>query len=190
MWDIERLRPASSEGCKIAAFLRETICRNELGESRLPDFVTLSSLFEKPCIPFREHEVETFAPYIYRAIRERGERKLIIFQNPLYDDSLEYVAEADLSDDAEFNALVEESFFSGGFIIGTNSPLFRWFGNFTDYGFMFTDSNLIEAIFLVPAATIYRDASREFRFGQGGDALLDPEVRKLDKLWQFSGRDT
>jgi hypothetical protein len=48
---------------------------------------------------------------------------------------------------------------------------------------MFTDATVIEAIFLEPAATTYSTSSREFRLGYGGDLLLDPEIRKLDKLW-------
>jgi hypothetical protein len=183
MWDIENLRPASGEACQVATALVDLVSRNELGDSRLPDFVSLSALFRQPCLPFREHDVESLSPHIYKALKQHGESQIVIFQNPLYDGSLKYTAEADLNNVSEVNALIEEKFFSGGFIISTISPRFRWFGNFTDYGFMFTDEAVIEAIFLAPAAITYTGASRDFRLGEGGDLLLDPEIRKLDQLW-------
>jgi hypothetical protein len=183
MWDIEAFRPASGDALNVAASLRELAAANELGSTRLPDFVSLSVAFGKPCLPFREHSVESFTPNIYETLRRRGEREIIILENPLYEGSSGYFGTADLTNGVELRALIDEKLFAGGFIIGTATPLFRWFGNFTDYGFMFTDAGVIEDIFQSHPVMTYGVASQEFRVGHSGDLLLDTEIRKLDKIW-------
>jgi hypothetical protein len=183
MWDIEAFRPASGDACNVAAFLREAVAANELGDSRLPDFVSLSVAFGKTCLPFREHGFESLAPHVYDVLRKRGKGEIVILENPLYEDSSEYFGVADLGNDGELRTLINEQLFAGGYIISTVTPLFRWIGNFTDYGFMFTDATVIEAIFQVPALTTYSLESQEFRVAQSGDLLLDAEIRKLDKIW-------
>lgn len=183
MWDIENFRPATGEAWRVAASLREVVCKNELADSRLPDFVLLSTLLGKRCLPFREHRVESFASRIYETLRNRGEREIVIFENPLYEESSQYLASVDLVNRNELRLLTDQSLFEGAYIVSTITPLFRWFGNFTDYGFMFTDPAVIEDIFQAPPLTTYSVASKEFRVGQGGDSLLEAEIRKMDKLW-------
>ena len=187
MWDITTFRPASGEALQMARTVRKVAATNELADSRLPDFVSLSDTFGNPCLPLREHRVESFAPRVYEALRKRGEGEIFIFENPLYEYSSQYVAAADLSNRKEVRALVDESLFEGGYVIGTATPLFRWIGNFTDYGFMFTDTAMIEDIFQAPPLTTYSIASQEFRVGSSGDLLLDAEIRKLNKLWSGAG---
>jgi hypothetical protein len=183
MWNIEAFRPASEDTCNVAASLRDVVAANELGDSRLPDFVSLSVAFGKPCLPFREHSLESFAPQVYDVLRNRGAGEIIILENPLYEDSSEYFGVAELGNDSDFRTLIDEQLLSGAYIISTLTPLFRWIGNFTDYGFMFTDATIIEAIFQTPAFMTYSLESQEFRVSQSGDLLLDKEVRKLDKYW-------
>jgi hypothetical protein len=186
MWNIETLRPATGEASRVAASLREVACRNELADSRLPDFVTLSGMFGKLCLPFYEHRVQSFAPHIFEALRKHGEREIIIFENPLFEESSQYIAAANLDNDRELRTLIDEKFFDGGYIVGTVAPLFRWFGNFTDYGFMFTDAAVIEDILQASPFTTYSVASKEFRVSHGGDLLLNAEICKLDKLWSVA----
>jgi hypothetical protein len=183
MWNIEIFRPASGEARTVAVSLREVVCRNELASSRLPDFVTLSSLFGKRCLPFREHRVESFASRIYEVLRKRGERQIIIFENPLYEGSSQYIAEINLENRNETRSLINENLFEGGYVLVTTTQAFRWIGNFTDYGFMFTDESVIKEIFQAAPLTIYNTASAEFRMSEGNDLLLDAEIRKMDRLW-------
>jgi hypothetical protein len=183
MWNIEKFRRASGEALRVAVSLREMVVSNELEDSRLPDFVSLSGTFGKPCLPFREHRVESVALNVYEALRQRGEREVIVFENPLYEEHSEYLAVADLRNNGDLRLLVDEKLFDGGYIMSTVTSLFRWLGNFTDYGFMFTDAAVIQDIFRASPSTTYNIASREFRANYGGDFLLDAEIRKLDKLW-------
>lgn len=183
MWNIEIFRPASGDARRVAASLREVVCRNELASTRLPDFVTLSGLFGKCCLPFREHRVESFASRIYQALRKRGDRELIIFENPLYEDSSQYIAIVNLESRNEIRSLINEGAFEGGYVLATTTNLFQWIGNFTDYGFMFTSSSVIEEIFQAPPLTIYSAASAEFRVSRANDLVLDAQIRKMDKLW-------
>lgn len=180
-WNIEKFRPATGESLIVAEELRRVACSNELADTRLPDFVKLSRLFGKCCLPFREHRVEGFAPRIYEALRKRWEREIIIFENPLYEETSPYFASVDIGNRSQLRMLIDENIFEGGYIVSTVSPLFRWFGNFTDYGFMFTDSVMIGDIFQAPSFTTYRLTSSEFR--EEADPLLDTEISKLDKLW-------
>jgi hypothetical protein len=183
MWDIEKFRPAPAEAQEVASSLRGWVSANELDDSRLPDFVVLTEIFHKPCLPFREHYVDSLSAHIYALLQNHGESQIIVFENPLYEESSEHVAAAQLNDATDLRTLIDEQFFSGGFIVSTVSPFFRWLGNFTDYGFMFTDKSVIEEIFGAPALKTYNAESRAFRAAHSGSALLDSQIRKLDKLW-------
>lgn len=183
MWNIESFGSPPGDARKLAASLRSTVSACELADSRLPDFVSLSVHFDKLCLPFRDHAVDSLSLRIFETLLEQGETRLIIADNPLYDDADQNVAAVDISDKALREMLIAESLFSGAYIIATSSGIFTWIGNFTDYGFMFTEASVIEAIFEVGALTAYCMQTCEFRLNYGGDALLDAEVRKLDKLW-------
>lgn len=183
MWNIERFGEASEESYRFAIALRQTISDNELSSSRLPDFVALSRIFGKACLPFREHNLNSHASCIYEALARSGETEIVILENPLYDGYSQRVVAIDLRDKLGFSSLIEEQVFSGGFIVSTLSPLFKWIGNFTDYGFMFTDPPLIEAIFSTSPFTTYCSRTCEFRLSYSNDVMLDEEIRKLDELW-------
>ena len=96
----------------------------EFGDSRLPDFVSLSAHFAKPCLSFRDHGVDSLALRIFETLLEQGETRVIVVDNPLYDDGSQNVAAVDISDKALREILIAESLFTGAYVIATSSGIF------------------------------------------------------------------
>jgi hypothetical protein len=183
MWDLESLKAAPPDAREFALTLRSTIVASEVDQTRLTDLARLSEEFGHLCIPFREHDVDDYASAIYGALLKHGANEVIVIDNPLYEGHSEHVALVDLRDKAARDFAIGEQFFFGGFIVATLSPLFRWIGNYRDFGFLFTEPGVTESVFGECFFTTYCDRSADFRLHHGGDELLDDQVRRLDSLW-------
>jgi hypothetical protein len=184
MWSLDAFASASGDDIDASLGLRDLVIANELGDTRLPDFVGLSYIFARPCLPFKEHDVNNYTHDILDTLASRNERKILVFDNPLYDNSSDRVSVIDLTVQSTRKIFEREDLFSAAFIMTTVSRSFVWIGNYSGYGFMFADRELIEKTFCVSAFTAYCTRSCDFRFGLGGDDLLDKEVVKLDHVWQ------
>lgn len=182
MWRIDVFPESSQKDTKTASELRELIVNNELGNTRLPDFVALSHILGKPCLPFREHDVHNYTKEILEALCDH-EQEMLAFDNPLYDGSADRVFSIDISNSVHFKSFEIEDLFSAAFILFTPSLSFVWIGNYTDYGFMFAELKLIEKIFCAGALTTYCTRTCDLRFNFSGDDVLDKEVAKLDHVW-------
>lgn len=196
MWSLDTFADASGEDLKTSLSLRRLIVANELGDTRLPNFVKLSHVFGQACLPFREHDVGNYTADILDALVDCSEQKIFVFDNPLYDNCTDRVSVINLMIRSNRSTFEDEDPFSAAFIITTISRSFIWIGNYSDYGFMFAGPDLIRKIFHVSPFTAYCTRTCDFRFGVGGDDLLDKEVEKLDYVWQqfvrleFRGHDT
>lgn len=184
MWSLDAFVDAAGKDIDASLELRDLIIANELRDTRLPDFVSLSHILGQPCLPFREHDVNNYTHNILDALRNSNEPKILIFDNPLYDGCTDRVSVIDLSVQSHRKVFENEDLFSAAFIMTTVSCSFVWIGNYSDYGFMFAEAGLIEKSFGVSAFTAYCTRTCDFRFGLGGDDLLDKEVVKLDYIWQ------
>lgn len=184
MWSLDAFADAAGTDLATSLEFRQLILSQELGDTRLPNFVSFSSILGYPCLPFKDHDVSNYTSDILDALADSGEQKVFVFDNPLYDNCSDRVAVVDLSIKSRRKVFELEDPFSAAFIITTLPCSFVWMGNYSDYGFMFAELEMIRKIFGVSAFTAYCTRTCDFRFGLGGDVLLDKEVEKLDYVWQ------
>ncbi len=184
MWSTDQFGRAAGPHLTLASSLRRLIVENEADDSRIPRITALSAAFGTLCVPFKEHSVDLYADDIYEAVARAGE-DILLFDNPLYEpDSRDFFVAAPTDPDSR-RILRDERFFEGAFVIATLPPLFRWIGNFTDYGFLFTTPEMVRAIFNDTPGNVYRSSVGEFATER--ETFLREELDELDALWAASG---
>jgi hypothetical protein len=183
MWNLTSLKGITVELKEFSIYLRNMVSSNEISEVRLPDFVQLSAILCQPCLPFVEHDVYAYGLNICDSLRRAGERELVILENPLFEDCSQEAALVDLNSSMDVSNFLDEDFLSGAFVIGVPSRSFIWIGNFTDYGFMFTEPQLITSIFGLQPKSLYDSLKDEFISTFPNNAAWKQRFLMLDEIW-------